>query len=295
MTPTPEPFALLLACALPAEAAPLVRALELRKENRLGVLEYWRHPQDSLFLVVSGIGKLEMAAATAAALSGLSAAVLPTRALNLGIAAAAPSAGPPGKVYQVVKVTDQASARDSFPDLLPETGLSPALLRTVDQPLEKLPTPPTNSDLPILYDMEASGFWQGCRRFLPSDAIHSLKVVTDSGFNPENATRAYAGMKTTWEAAIPEILDAVRILQRLPEPARLEVSSKIQQATEAAIQHLRLTASQGAALRRRLFYSLASGRDPLALLQSLPRQPQPEQAHQRDAAFQNLLHDLLES
>lgn len=287
--------ALLITCALPAEAATIVRELELRKEERPGFLEFWKHPAEPLYLAVSGIGKLEMAAATAAALSGLDSPLFRTRALNVGMAAADTATSPPGCPYQVLKVTDASTGREYFPDLLPDLALPGAFLRTLDKPLRYLPQLPSAPAPPVLFDMEASGFWQGCRRFLPSDAIHALKVVSDSGFRPEEAPRTYNAMKSAWEDGIPEILRCIRLLRHLPHPSRLEISDDVLKSSNALVRHFRLTATQGAALRRHVNYALASGRDPLPCMHAFLQKPPPGQARLRNAAFETLLHELLES
>lgn len=293
MSPSHPPPHLLLCCALPAEASPLARAWKLKKRGIPGVPDFWVDEDQSRFLLASGLGKIHQAAAVGAALAFLAGEARPLRAINLGLAASHDSAIPLGRVFQVLKVTDRVTGRAYYPDLLQSPGLSEAQLITVDQPVSPKAVA-TGAGPPILFDMEASGFWPACQRFLPSDAIHCLKVLSDHGLYPAKKIPVSA-LKARWDSALPTLVSALESLQKQPLPEKLALPESILQLLPETADHLRLTATQTAALERTLLQRETRARDSGRILKALLTRDPPVHAHERKNQFEALLHELLES
>ncbi len=180
---------LCLVVALAAEARPLLDFHRLRGVNG--------HPyricaSAQTNLIVSGIGKVAAAAATAylRALVGDA----PTAWLNVGIAGHGSQAV--GTALLAHKVVDAASGQPFYPTFTASPLCRTTLLHTVDRA-----QPPVGD---AAYDMEASGFCAAAQRFATSERIHCLKVVSD---NPQSPYQALNAKKI--EALIAAQLNAI--------------------------------------------------------------------------------------
>lgn len=294
MNPAQSHTRLLLCCALPAEAAPLAKAWGMKRRPLPGTWEGWSDAEENCFLLASGLGKVQQAAAVAAALAQRAAidGSRPLRAINLGLSATRDKNIPLGRVYQIAKVTDTATQRSFFPDLLVDLELPLAEVCTVDRPVSPIEDSETASP-PTLYDMEASGFWQAAQRFLPSDSIYSMKVVSDYGFASSQEI-PYSVLLEKWDAALPTLIAAVEKIRDFPEPEKLELPNNLQQWKERLIQHLRLTATQATELERMLLQRESRSLDSVPHLKKYLTGVSPEHTHERKRQFQNILHELLE-
>ncbi len=152
--------------ALHAEAAPLIDLYHLRRETEKPFHTYRNH---ALTVVISGIGTLNAAAATAYALGAFSVDIV----VNYGTCAAADRSVQTGTLWQIGKLIDSCSG--SVYHLAKEKAVSSfATLHTLPRPLLK------RSDAKIeLADMEAAGVYAAARRFVPKEQIMVLKIVSD--------------------------------------------------------------------------------------------------------------------
>lgn len=180
---------LCLVVALAAEARPLLAPHRLRGVSG--------HPYricagEQTHLIVSGVGKVAAAAATAylRALIGAT----PAAWLNIGIAGHGRHAV--GAALLAHKVVDVASAKPFYPTFTAPPPCRTTLLHTVDRA-----QPPAGD---AAYDMEASGFCQAAQRFATSERVHCLKVISD---NPQSPYQALNAKKI--EALIEAQLDVV--------------------------------------------------------------------------------------
>ncbi|MEQ8938885.1 MAG: hypothetical protein RLT30_09310, partial [Gammaproteobacteria bacterium] len=120
-------------------------------------------------LVITGVGK----SLAAAAVSYHHACCNTSPAdvwLNIGIAGHADL--PLGEACLVNKITDAASGATWYPQVLFDAPCPVLPLRTLDTPSEDYQ--------PILYDMEAAGFYALASRLGTSELIHCLKIVSDN-------------------------------------------------------------------------------------------------------------------
>lgn len=153
-------------CALNCEAKPLIEAWQLKLVQRRPYLIY---ANQDYALVISGIGKIAMAGAVAYCM-GLFTVRQPVL-INLGIAGQAHY--PIGSLWLADKIMDDTSTRQFFPSLtlLPEQascGLKTWLEPTVDYQTD------------LMFDMEASGFYEVAIRFTAAELIVCLKIISDN-------------------------------------------------------------------------------------------------------------------
>ncbi len=180
---------LCLVVALAAEARPLVAHYRLRA---LDGHPYRICAGEQTHLIVSGIGKVAAAAATAylrALIGGV-----PAAWLNIGIAGHGSQAV--GTALLAHKVVDAASGQPFYPTFTAPPPCRTTLLHTVDRV-----QPATGH---VAYDMEASGFCETAQHFATSERVHCLKVVSD---NPQSSYQALNAEKV--EVLIEAQLDMV--------------------------------------------------------------------------------------
>jgi len=193
-----------LVIALSCEAKPIIDALRLRRISEKGAFPVFLG--DDTRLVLSGIGKLNAAAATAWLHAGHIGAQ-DQAWLNVGTAGH--GAHRIGSGILAHKIRDAASAQSWYPPLtFPCTAMTGEIV-TVDQ--VQMGYPPTGC-----FEMEAAGFYAAAGRFSTLELVHCYKVITDNPMNPY--TEITPELATELVAArLPEILD---ICERLRKTAR---------------------------------------------------------------------------
>lgn len=175
--------------ALYQEAHGLIRELELKKNTAYAPFEVFDNESAGIRLVVTGVGEIAAAAATAAvcARDGADAADF---LVNIGCCAAggcepadrdmdsgygAAHAAQIGDLYVCHKITEQATGKTFYPDILYRHPWKERELVTGMQPLQRA------AAHGALYDMEAAAVYQAGIRFFSPDRMSFLKVVSDSG------------------------------------------------------------------------------------------------------------------
>ena len=203
--------------ALYQEAHGLIRELELKKNTAYAPFEVFDIESAGIRLVVTGVGEIAAAAATAAvcARDGADAADF---LINIGCCAAAnagadrgcepadrdtdsgsgvanagadrgceivdrgmdsgsgaANAAQIGDLYLCHKITEQATGKTFYPDILYRHPWKERELVTGMQPLQR------TAAQGVLYDMEAAAVYQAGIRFFSPDRMLFLKVVSDFG------------------------------------------------------------------------------------------------------------------
>ena len=203
--------------ALYQEAHGLIRELELKKNTAYAPFEVFDNESAGIRLVVTGVGEIAAAAATAAvcARDGADAADC---LINIGCCAAAnagadrgcepadrdtdsgsgvanagadrgceivdrgmdsgsgaANAAQIGDLYLCHKITEQATGKTFYPDILYRHPWKERELVTGMQPLQR------TAAQGVLYDMEAAAVYQAGIRFFSPDRMLFLKVVSDFG------------------------------------------------------------------------------------------------------------------
>jgi len=131
------------------------------------------YAKESTYLVITGIGKINAAAATAHALSRLPGNGC---AINLGIAG---SDNPVGSLFRANRIIDDNSSNNQalYPPEISRHQLPGITVRSVDQP-------ETNYRSSEAFDMEAHAFCKTARRYLTAELVQSLKVISDGPEKP---------------------------------------------------------------------------------------------------------------
>ncbi len=171
---------ILLIAAMKPEADPLIRFYRLKKDMSVTAFPVFRN--DSVALVISGTGKLRSAAASAMLLTMYTSRKEDTLLVNIGFAGSRTRSAVPGQLFVVHKITDADTGRDYYPDVLPETGLPRAELTTFPRPVFGPASEGPSSDdgdRVLLLDMEAAGIMETSARFLETQQVLILKVVSD--------------------------------------------------------------------------------------------------------------------
>ncbi|MEE1377573.1 MAG: hypothetical protein UF438_02500 [Oribacterium sp.] len=225
--------------ALYPEAKPLIQALSLKKRAAQTHYQQFLSEEGDLSLTITGVGPLQAAAVTASVLTDYDAGAQ-DQLLSLGTAARLtrneysernedPRAQGAGSVtadaarkdisderaeenacmYHIHRITDTATKRDFYPDMLLNTGLPEASLITgaklltaqdtwaqVDAQRDKKSRQGMTDDAvqdmladrlaaPLLYDMEAAAIYQAASMFLGPHQMNFLRIVTDDGLTQE--------------------------------------------------------------------------------------------------------------
>ena len=160
--------------ALPAESRVFIDALKLRHVQTRGLRLY---ADDQYVLLQTGLGKMKAAAVTGALLQSRPDI---TAVINTGVAGAAADIGSVHLAHQVV---DAATGVQWFPHLPPQRTvdrLPTVRVMTVDQPESQYFDG-------TVFDMEAAGVFVAASAYLSSDAMHSVKVVSDNASQPLHA------------------------------------------------------------------------------------------------------------
>lgn len=175
--------------ALYQEAHGLIRELKLKKNTAYAPFEVFDNESAGIRLVVTGVGEIAAAAATAAvcARDGADTADF---LVNIGCCAAggcepadrdmdsgygAAHAAQTGDLYVCHKITEQATGKTFYPDILYRHPWKERELVTGMQPLQRA------AAHGALYDMEAAAVYQAGIRFFSPDRMLFLKVVSDFG------------------------------------------------------------------------------------------------------------------
>ena len=145
-----QPAAIRWVVALKEEAIPIREQYNMVTVEGDGIYPVFRDKEEKHWLVISGIGKINAAAATMF-LSQIRNAPPWTAWINLGIAGHRNSEC--GTLYLIDKVIDQSTNYIWYPSPAISTSIDKQSLCTVDQP-------ETNYFGDDLFDMEGSAFFQ---------------------------------------------------------------------------------------------------------------------------------------
>ena len=194
--------------ALYPEAKPLIQALSLKKRAAQTHYQQFLSEEGDLSLTITGVGPMQAAAVTASVLTDFDAGAS-DQLLSLGTAVALTAC--PASMYHVNKITDAATKRDFYPDMLLNTGLPEASLITG----AKLYTKQEAGYAADLYDMEAAAVYQAASMFLGPHQMNFLRIVTDDGLTQEEmesgmTMRTVANVASGSEAGLNPATDTVQ-------------------------------------------------------------------------------------
>jgi adenosylhomocysteine nucleosidase len=219
---------ILIVTAFDAEARPLIDHFRLRRQADHGFPVY---AGDDVWLVVSGPGRINAAAATAH-LHGRAGFPWDNTWINAGIA------GHPelqqGEARIAHKITEKISGKSWYPALVTGSPWQTAPLMTVDQPDREY----SHSGL---VDMEASAFMETALRFSSSELVHVLKIVSDNRESPAMIPKA-SQLQAWFAPHVGPLEDFCRSLEKLAMP--LETPAGVTQQYETLTTAMHFTVSQ---------------------------------------------------
>lgn len=187
--------------ALQSEANPLIEHYKLKSVRSRPFREF---ASDSVRLIVSGMGKINTAAATAALLHNEDNI---DRAICVNIGIAGHGSLPLGETFVAHRVSDTISGSDWYPQMTFNPACPSSQLHTVESPSSDYPK---NAGL----DMEASAFYPLAIRYITAELCQILKVVSDT---PDHAIDNL-DKHTVSELicnAMPAITSSIESLKRL--------------------------------------------------------------------------------
>lgn len=164
---------LCIAAALSPEVQAIAEHYSLNKTADKGI-SLFANTDGSIVLVKTGVGKINT---TAAMQNALRCAPTISAFLNVGIAG---GIQPYGSTVLASSIVDATSGREQYPHLPPSSAckeLGYAKLHTVENPSEQYKES-------VIFDMEASAFYEFATEHVDNSKIQAVKVISD---NPENA------------------------------------------------------------------------------------------------------------
>lgn len=168
-------------CALYCEAHPIIERLELKRESHVKYCEVYVNREQGIFLFISGVGALKTASTVSYALARYCCDDEQTIVLNVGTCAGRQELQ--GNTWLINKITDSATGYTYYPDMLinllnTDMAHGEKEIRTVYKPV--LPAE-VQENSEVLFDMEASGFFEAASNYLSPDRIVLIKCVSDAG------------------------------------------------------------------------------------------------------------------
>ena len=202
---------LYIVCALSPEAKPLISALSLRKDPFACPYDTFFAEDSSVVMAISGMGTVAAASATTYLLTRFGFRPEKDFLINFGSCA-----GKEPGFHLINKITDEATGRCFFPDMLYDLsscGLpasSEKALVTVSKVVASLEDPN------LLYEMEASAVFQAASRFIPPHRMLFLKYVSDSGTDdPKKITAAM--LQEGAKQQVDKVIAVLKYLETIEE------------------------------------------------------------------------------
>ena len=260
--------------ALYQEAHGLIRELELKKNTAYAPFEVFDNESAGIRLVVTGVGEIASAAAAAAvcARDGADAADF---LVNIGCCAAAEGGCEPadrdmdsgygaahaaqiGDLYVCHKITEQATGKTFYPDILYRHPWRERELVTGMQPLQRA------AAYGVLYDMEAAAVYQAGIRFFSPDRMLFLKVVSDFGIAGQERMTAEA-LTGLLEQHVKEVAAFLTNLREAADEEETLRNDGILQEDEAVLERLfaalHCSQTMRASARQYITYAALTGYD----------------------------------
>ncbi len=188
-------------CALPCEAQPIIQYFKLTELKQFNLFRIYQSKDKEINLTVSGIGKLNAAAAVS-----YQHACINTDPgdiwLNIGVAGHATI--DVGEARLINKITDEQDDINWFPQINFKPPCDSEALITIDKP--------SGDYQDALFDMEASGFYRMAIRLGSAELIHCLKIISDNDEQPTSTVNADDVKKiiATHKETIKNLLDLLK-------------------------------------------------------------------------------------
>lgn len=245
-------------CAMYCEAQPFIELLNLKKHPLGGRFQLFEG-EDALCLI-TGTGAMNSAIAA----SGLLARQKPSSEdliVNAGVCAGMRDTDPLGRLFLCSRITEQASGRHFYPDMLFAHPFFEDIVETVVHPLtfDGSHCSAQNTYSAPLVDMEASGFWQAASAYAAPHQIAVAKVISDHPNVPAplpSAPEIQLLMEKAAADLIPWVRNTSRLLARPCDP----LGAAETESLKTAGQRLKLSAAMQNSLQQSArYYALQGG------------------------------------
>lgn len=158
--------------ALYAEAKPLMKRLQLKRENVPCGFDVYADQEAEIHLLLTGTGSIAAATAVGSCMTyyGVGAGDI---LINIGTCAAKSETS---NIFLCNRITEQISGYTFYPDIWYRHDFAEAELITVPKVLEQGVLSAGN-----LYDMEAAAIYQAASYYLGPHQMCFLKIISDTG------------------------------------------------------------------------------------------------------------------
>lgn len=156
-----------------AEAKNIIDHYGLKKEKSPETVRFDVFANDSIRLVITGVGEINAAAAVSN-IGGACGISPDDEILNVGCGAGFSNETCLGSIFLGNKLTEQMTGRTFYPDMLMKTNLMECEIVTVTRVLNE------GRDS-VVYDMEAAAVYQAAAFFVGPHRMHFIKLVSDAG------------------------------------------------------------------------------------------------------------------
>ncbi len=205
--------------ALYCEAQPLIQELGLIKRSSIHNFQVFCKVDDSIILTVTGTGRIAAAVAVSSLCTGYG---IKGRdfVVNLGCCAGV-DIGKIGEMFLCNKITEAATGRTFYPDMLYRHRFLEEAVTTVDSQLNSRQDghhPPCGGQYnpkqykPGLYDMEAAGIYQSAAYFAGPHQISFLKCISDDGTGQAVTPKQVEQLMGEHMGAILEYISGLKLI-----------------------------------------------------------------------------------
>lgn len=156
-----------------AEAKNIIDHYGLKKEKSPEMVRFDVFANESIRLVITGIGEINAAAAVSN-IGGAYGISPDDEILNVGCGAGFSSDISLGSIFLGNKLTEQMTGRTFYPDMLMKANFRECEIVTVARVLNE------GCDS-VVYDMEAAAVYQAAAFFVGPHRMHFIKLVSDAG------------------------------------------------------------------------------------------------------------------
>ena len=156
-----------------AEAKNIIDHYGLKKEKSPEMVRFDVFANESIRLVITGVGEINAAAAVSN-IGGAYGISPDDEILNVGCGAGFSSDICMGSIFLGNKLTEQMTGRTFYPDMLMKANFRECEIVTVARVLNEV----CDS---VVYDMEAAAVYQAAAFFVGPHRMHFIKLVSDAG------------------------------------------------------------------------------------------------------------------
>ncbi|EDM24462.1 hypothetical protein [Caminibacter mediatlanticus] len=210
--------------ALKIEADPIIKKYNLKCYNNVYQNKY-------INLIITGQGKIKSAINTALLLNQFK---FPT--LNIGIAGS--NKYNINKGFFIDKIIDYDTNLEYFPDFFPKKSTTLTTISKIGKYFS-------------LTDMEGSGFFEACYKFLNVNEIILYKIVSDTLKNPINK-QEIPNLISTHLEIIDFLLDNIQ--------TKKDINKEIEEYLQKAKEKMHLTQTQENELKNLFYYLIVSNK-----------------------------------